>query len=106
MATLDLLVSPSTQPEGFGQSIVEAMLAGKPVIASAAGGPTELIEDGVTGRLVPPSDVQALTRAISDLLDNPTESAAMGRRARERAVKLYDIRETTRLVEAVYERVL
>jgi glycosyltransferase involved in cell wall biosynthesis len=50
--------------------------------------------------------VQALTRAISELLDNPTESAAMGRRARARAVKLYDIRETTRLVEAVYERVL
>jgi len=106
MAKLDLVVSPSTQPEGFGQSIVEAMLAGKPVIASAAGGPTELIEDGVTGRLVPPGDVLALTRAISELLDDPAEAAAMGRRARARASKLYDIRETTRLVEAVYERVL
>jgi glycosyltransferase involved in cell wall biosynthesis len=106
MTKLDLVVSPSTQPEGFGQSIVEAMCSGKPVIASAAGGPTELIEDGVTGRLVPPGDVHALARAISELLDNPVESEAMGRRARERAVKLYDIRETTRLVEAVYERVL
>ena len=106
MAKLDLVVSPSTQPEGFGQSIVEAMLAGKAVIASAAGGPTELIEDGVTGRLVPPGDVVALSRAISELLEDPVEAAAMGRRARVRASKLYDIRETTRLVEAVYERVL
>lgn len=106
MTTLDVVVSPSTKPEGFGQSIVEAMLAGKAVIASAAGGPTELIEDGVTGRLVPPGDVLALTRAISELLDDPAEAAAMGRRARERATKLYDIRETARLVEAVYERVL
>ena len=106
MTKLDLVVSPSTQPEGFGQSIVEAMLAGKPVIASAAGGPSELIEDGVTGRLVPPGDVRALTRAISELLDDPVEATAMGRRARARASKLYDIRETTRLIEAVYERVL
>ena len=54
---LDIVVSPSTQPEGFGQSIVEAMMAGKPVIASASGGPVDVIEDGVTGRLVPPGHV-------------------------------------------------
>jgi glycosyltransferase involved in cell wall biosynthesis len=106
MRKLDVVVSPSTQAEGFGQVIVEAMLAGKPVIASAAGGPIELIEDGVTGRLVPPGDVLALTRAISELLDDPGEAAAIGRRARERALQRYDIRNTTRQIEAVYEKVL
>jgi glycosyltransferase involved in cell wall biosynthesis len=103
---LDIIVSPSTQPEGFGQVIVEAMMAGKPVVASASGGPTEVIEDGVTGRLVPPGDAAALTRAISEMLDQPEQARIMGCRARERALQLYDIRETTRQIEAVYERVL
>jgi glycosyltransferase involved in cell wall biosynthesis len=103
---LDVVVAPSTQPEGFGQSIVEAMMAGKPVIASASGGPVDVIEDGVTGRLVPPGDVAALTRAISEMLDDPDAASQMGRRGRERALRLYDIRETTRQIERVYERVL
>ena len=103
---LDIVVSPSTQPEGFGQSIVEAMMAGKPVIASALGGPLEVIEEGVTGRLVPPGDALALSRAISEMLDDPERALAMGRRGRERALRLYDIRRTTRQIEQVYEKVL
>jgi glycosyltransferase involved in cell wall biosynthesis len=106
LGQLDIVVSPSTQPEGFGQSIVEAMMAGKPAIASACGGPAEVIEDGVTGRLVPPGDVAALSRAISDMLDHPAAAAEMGRRGRERAVRLYDLRTTTRQIEQVYEQVL
>ena len=100
------MVSPSTQPEGFGQSIVEAMMAGKPVIASASGGPVDVIEDGVTGRLVPPGDVLALSRAIAQMPDDPEAAAEMGRRGRERALRLYDIRHTTRQIEQVYEKVL
>jgi glycosyltransferase involved in cell wall biosynthesis len=49
---LDIIVHPSVEPEGFGQIVAEAMMAGKPVVVSAAGGSAELVEDGVTGRLV------------------------------------------------------
>jgi glycosyltransferase involved in cell wall biosynthesis len=106
LQTLDVVVSPSISPEGFGQIVVEAMMCGKPVIASAGGAVNELIEDGITGRLVPPGDPVALADAINDVLAHPDESAEMGRRARVVALERYDIRKTTRAIEAVYEKVL
>lgn len=104
--TLDVIVQPSTAPEGFGQIVVEAMMCAKPVIASAAGGSAELIQDGITGRLVPPGDPTALADAICDVLAHPAQAAEMGRRAREKALERYDIRKTTRAIEDVYSRVL
>lgn len=103
---LDVVVQPSIYPEGLGQSVLEAMMAGKPVVASAAGGLTELIDDGATGRLVAPGDASQLGKAISDLLSNPSLATEMGHRARERALAHYDIRETCRAVESVYAEVL
>jgi glycosyltransferase involved in cell wall biosynthesis len=103
---VDILVNPSTVAEGFGQAIVEAMMAGKPVVASALGGPIDVIDNGVTGRLVPAGDSAALAGAIDDLLSNPEAAAEMGRRGRERAVQRYDIRQTTRAIEQVYEKLL
>ena len=102
---LDVVVQPSIYPEGFGQSVLEAMMAGKPVVASATGGLSELVEDRVTGRLVPPNDVGALHGAIDDLLADPAAAAAMGNRARQRACERYDIRATVRALEAVYAEV-
>jgi glycosyltransferase involved in cell wall biosynthesis len=106
MRYLDIVVHPSVEPEGLGQTVIEAMMAGKPVVVSAAGGSAELVEDGVTGRLVPPDDAVALAAAIGDLLAHPAQAAEMGRRAREVALERYDIRKTTRAIEDVYERVL
>mgnify|MGYP001227085124 CR=1 FL=1 len=103
---LDIVVNPSTVPEGFGQAIVEAMMAGKPVIASALGGPVDVIEDGVTGRLIPADNATALAEAIDDLLADPAAAAEMGRRGRLRAVERYELRATTRSIEHVYEKVL
>lgn len=103
---LDIVVNPSTVPEGFGQAIVEAMMAGKPVIASALGGPVDVIEDGVTGRLIPADDAGALAAAIGDLLADPAAAAEMGRKGRIRAMERYELRETTRSIEQVYEKVL
>jgi glycosyltransferase involved in cell wall biosynthesis len=57
---LDVLVHASTLPEPFGQVIIEGLAAGVPVIASAAGGPLEIIKDGVEGLLFPPGDIRAL----------------------------------------------
>jgi glycosyltransferase involved in cell wall biosynthesis len=106
MRDLDIVVHPSVEPEGLGQTVVEAMMAGKSVVVSAAGGSAELVEDGVTGRLVPPGDSVALAAAIGDLLDHPAKAAEMGRRAREVAMERYDVRKTTQAIEDVYERVL
>ena len=66
LAQLDVLVHASVEPEPFGQVIIEGMAAGLPVIASAAGGPLELIEHGVDGWLYPAGDTEALAQALSD----------------------------------------
>ena len=103
---LDVVVHASVQPEGFGQVIVEAMMAGKPVIASALGGSVDLVVDHVTGRLVPPADPQTLAETLEAMIGDPAAAAAMGRQGRERALQLYDIRRTAAAVQDVYERVL
>ncbi len=102
----DIVVHPSVEPEGFGQSVVEAMMAGKPVVVSAAGGSAELVEDGVTGLLVPPGDSIALAAAIDRLARQPEFAAQMAKRAREVAIERYDIAKTTKAIENVWERVL
>ena len=88
LAAVDVVVHASTAPEPFGRVIVEGMLAGRPVVATAAGGALEILTDGETGRLVPPGDAHALGRALADLLARPHRAsrvAAAGQReARER----------------------
>jgi glycosyltransferase involved in cell wall biosynthesis len=70
LAELDAVVHCSTVPEPFGQVVVEAMGVGRPVIASAAGGPLEVITDGVTGLLTPPGDAGALAGAMARLAED------------------------------------
>lgn len=83
LAALDLFVFPSLT-EGLGSSILEAMQAGVPVVASAAGGIPDLIEDGVTGLLVPPGDDAALAAAIAEVTDNPDVGQRLVSAARQR----------------------
>lgn len=73
-----------TRWEGFPRSILEAMRAGLPVVASAVGGVREAVIEGVTGRVVPPGDVAALTDALGAVLGDPTRRASMGRAGRAR----------------------
>jgi glycosyltransferase involved in cell wall biosynthesis len=68
---LDVVVHASITPEPFGRVIAEAMAMRRPVIASSAGGPTEIIEDGRTGFLVPPRDHAAMADRVVALLTNP-----------------------------------
>jgi glycosyltransferase involved in cell wall biosynthesis len=70
MKACDIVVHTSTEPEPFGRVIVEGQLAQKPVIASAAGGALELIEDGVSGYLFPPGDITALSEKINQLISD------------------------------------
>jgi len=82
MALCDVLVHASLKPEPFGIVIVEAMAMGKPVIATAHGGPCDIIDHGVDGLLIAPNDPVALTAALRDLLNDPVRAAAMGEHAR------------------------
>jgi glycosyltransferase involved in cell wall biosynthesis len=77
MCSVNAVVHASTQPEPFGRVIVEAMLAGTIVIATDAGGVPEIIESGLNGILVPPNDVDALARAMSDIIARPAATEAL-----------------------------
>jgi glycosyltransferase involved in cell wall biosynthesis len=85
LAQMDLFVHASVTPEPFGQVIVEAMLAGVPVIAAASGGPTEVLTDGIDGVLYRPGDVDALASALRRLRDDPDLRAQLRASARKRA---------------------
>lgn len=78
MAGLDIVVVPSIEAEPFGRVAIEAMAAGKPVIASNIGGLPEVVADGVTGLLVEPKDVEALAKAILRLVNDPSLLVEMG----------------------------
>ena len=82
MPIFDMLVLPSLN-EGMGRVLVEAMAAGKPVIASEVGGIPDLVRHGETGYLVPPADEKALADGIKKLLDDPARAKQMGQRGKE-----------------------
>jgi glycosyltransferase involved in cell wall biosynthesis len=82
---VDLVVHCSTSPEPFGRVIVEAMLAGRPVVAAKAGGALEIVKDHETGLLVEPSDSHALAGAIRELLGNRQLAATLGESAKRDA---------------------
>ena len=89
LAAADIFVLPS-QFEGLPMSVIEAMLTGLPVVATAIRGPREQVVDGITGRLAPLNDVPALAAALRQITDDPTLRARMGAAARDRALTLYD----------------
>ena len=80
---LPSVVAPDGQMEGIPVALMEAMAAGRPVIASALSGIPELIEDGVTGVLVPPGDAARLAEAIQSLTSDAARARKLGERARE-----------------------
>lgn len=84
VAGATVAVIPSVWQEAFGLSVIEAMAAGRPVIASAVGGIPEIVEDGITGLLVPPGDVEALADAMLDLLQDAERARSLGEAARRR----------------------
>lgn len=81
----DVVIHSSTSAEPFGRAVVEAMLAGRPVVATDAGGVREIIDTPDVGRLVPPGDVNALAGAIAELLAEPEATARMAEAGRAQA---------------------
>ncbi len=105
MRALDLLAQPSLW-EGFGLTIVEAMAVGTPVVASRVGGIPEVVEEGVTGLLVPPGDPQALASACARLLKDPESAARMGQAGIARARTEFGIERLVREIEVLYRELL
>ena len=87
-AHCDVFALPS-RGEGFGLVFLEAMAHAKPAIGGAHGGIPEIVEDRVTGLLVPHGDVEKLARAIVSLLENPTRANEMGAKGRDRVAMLF-----------------
>jgi glycosyltransferase involved in cell wall biosynthesis len=98
-AELDVLVHSSVIPEPFGQVVLEGMAAGLPVVAPNAGGPAELITDGVDGLLVAPGEVEALATALKRLHDDPALRDRLGEAARVTASAFTPERAARQLVE-------
>ena len=81
----------SSRSEGLPISVLEAMAAGLPVVATAVGGLAELVDHGTTGFLVPPGDIDSLARRVEELVDDPALRARMGSAARQRAHEVFDL---------------
>ncbi len=91
LAAVDVLVSPS-YAEGIPRNVMEACAMGKPVVATDVRGTREIIENGVTGILVPPKDPAALAEAIQKVLLDGELASAMGKAARAKAEQMMDER--------------
>ncbi len=102
----DILVHASIEPEPFGRVILEGMALGKPIIGTNIGGVPEIIIDGVTGVLVPPSDFKAMGDAISCFLTNPNLSKKMGDMAKERLKNDFTAKLMAETTERLYDTLL
>jgi glycosyltransferase involved in cell wall biosynthesis len=105
LARMDVFVMPSTW-EGFGVAALEAAAMKLPILASNVHGIPDVVEDGVTGILVPPKDVAALSQAILRLLRDPEERRRMGRAGREMVATRYSWADNVRQMEALYNELL
>jgi glycosyltransferase involved in cell wall biosynthesis len=100
MASMDVVAHTSIVAEPFGRVVVEAMMCGRPVVATRGGGVTEIIRDGETGLLVPPGDASALAAALGTILSDPALAQRLGQSGREDVSDRFSLQETCRSVSA------
>jgi glycosyltransferase involved in cell wall biosynthesis len=92
LAALDVFVLPSVAVESFSNAALEAMAMGRPVILSDIGGAREMIDDGVEGYVVSPTELEArLPALIAALYADPRKRLQMGRAARARVVSCFSV---------------
>jgi len=104
-ADLDL-VALTSRNEGSPVSLIEAMAAGRPVVATQVGGVPDLIDDGVNGCLVPPDDPEALAEAMVTLLADPDRRQAMGQAGRKRVIPAFSAERLLGDMDRLYAELL
>lgn len=101
----DLLVMPSRN-EGLPTVLIEAAAAGLPVVATDVGGTREIVEHDVTGFVVPPNDVSALSQRMAELMLNPDLAKRLGHAGRERIKQIFTLSNQARKTAAVYNELV
>jgi glycosyltransferase involved in cell wall biosynthesis len=96
----------AARSEPFGLAIVEAMAAGLPIVATASEGALEIIENGVSGKLVPVDDPEALAQAINELLNDPLECSRLARNAQRAARERFSLMRMAHDTAHIYREVL
>jgi mannosyltransferase len=92
----------TSRNEGFGLTLIEAMAVGAALVASRAGAAELVVEDGVTGVLTPPGDVDALVTALEPLMHDPASTADMGERARARVLAKFSLDAEANRIAEIY----
>jgi len=105
MHAIDLFVVPSVS-EGFGLVLLEAMAAGRPIVASRVATIPEVVADGETGLLVPAGDPLALASALAELAEQPSTAARMGEAGRERLRRQFSVEKMVGDTELLYRELL
>jgi glycosyltransferase involved in cell wall biosynthesis len=106
ISSLDLVVHASSEPEPFGLVIIEGMAAAKPIIATAAGGVLDIVDDGVNGILVPCKDASAMAQAILKIISNPEWARQIGHAARRRVAERFTIQQQVTALQQLYDSIL
>lgn len=106
MRAVDVVAHTSIEFEPFGRVIVEGMLCERPVVATKTGGVPELVEDGVTGLLVPPKAPAALAAALDRVLTDRALAARLASAGRERALRDFTLDRVVREVAGVIDEIV
>jgi glycosyltransferase involved in cell wall biosynthesis len=106
VSACDVVVLPSIHTETFGRALAEGMILGKPCVATRVGGMPEVVEDGVTGFIVPPRDSTALAQAICRLLGDSDLRRRFGQAGRTRIEKHFSVQQMQKKTLAVYGELL
>jgi glycosyltransferase involved in cell wall biosynthesis len=104
LASVDAVAVPSTRPDPLPNSALEALAAGRPVVAAAHGGLTEIVKEGETGFLIEPGNPQALATALRRLADDPDLRTRMGEAAAADARERFTVDRMLDEIEALYRR--
>jgi len=96
----------TSRNEGFGLTLIEAMAAGAALVAARAGAAELVVDDGVTGVLVPTGDADALAAALEPLMRDPAAADAMGARGRQRVMEKFSLEAEATAIAKVYRRLI
>lgn len=105
ISQMDVVVVPSLT-EGFGLSVVEAMAMEKPVVATSVGGIPEIVQDGETGFLVEPGNVEAMVEVVDRLLEDTLLRRQIGHKARERVENTFSLKQMVEQTLLCYESII